>query len=82
MGCVTSIPERVLFCFGRKELTPVSADVFVSIPKRVYKRALYRVLTQLTYQVPVGSDIFDWLNKSELNGLTLTIDSVMFGPSG
>jgi hypothetical protein len=82
MGCVTSIPERALVCFGRKELTPLSADVFISIPKRVYKRALYRVLTQLTYQVSVGSDIFDWLNNSKLNGLTVAMDLVMFGPSG
>jgi len=35
MGCVASIPERGLVWVERKELTPVSADVFVSIPERV-----------------------------------------------
>jgi len=37
MGCVVEIPMRVLDWVERKELTPVSADVFVSIPERVSK---------------------------------------------
>ena len=49
----------------RKELTPVSSDVFISIPERAWEGAPYRLLTYPTYQVPIGSDIFDWLNNSE-----------------
>jgi len=82
MGCVVEIPMRAFVQTVRKELTPVSADVFISIPERAWEGAPYRLLTHPTYQVPIGSDIFDWLNNSKLSCLTLTIDSVMFGPSG
>lgn len=34
MGCLVAIPKRDLSGFWRQELTPVSSDVFVSIPKR------------------------------------------------
>jgi hypothetical protein len=66
----------------RKELTPISADVFVSIPERAYKKLLLKFLTLPTYQVSIGSDIFAWSNMSELSGLTLTIDLAMVNPSG
>jgi hypothetical protein len=64
MGCVASIPERGLVWGERKELTPISTDVFISIPERAWKGALYRLLTYPTYQVSIGSDIFEWLNMS------------------
>lgn len=59
MGCVIEIPMRDCVRIVRKELTPLSSDVFVSIPERVHKRALYRILTLQRYQVPIGSDIFN-----------------------
>lgn len=82
MGSVVEIPMRGFVQTLRKELTPVSTDVFISIPERVYNNTLLGFLTLQTYQVSIGSDIFNWLNNSTLNGLTLTIDSVMVGPFG
>ncbi len=82
MGCVVSIPERVLVCLGRKELTPVSADVFVSIPKRVSNMLrmdsshnqhirFQWVLTYLTSQITL-----------KLIGLTTIFGLAIFRPSG
>lgn len=64
MGCVVEIPMRAFVRTVRKELTPVSTDVFISIPKRAWEGTLYKLLTHPTYQVPIGSDIFNWLNNS------------------
>lgn len=36
MGCVVGIPLRDFGELVRKELTPVSSDVFISIPSGVY----------------------------------------------
>jgi len=41
MGCVALIPERDFELDSRGELTPVSADVFVSIPQRDSEYSLY-----------------------------------------
>lgn len=71
MGCVVEIPMRDFVRTVRKELTPVSADVFISIPERAWEGAPYRLLTHPTYQVPIGSDKFNWLNNSE----TYSLDS-------
>jgi hypothetical protein len=34
MGCVVAIPERDFGWIIGKELTPISTDVFISIPQR------------------------------------------------
>ncbi len=64
MGCVMTIPERDFGWIVGKELTPVSADVFISIPERDCVGTLYKLPIKPGYQYPVGSDIFNWLNNS------------------
>ncbi len=44
MGCIALIPGRDFEPGSREELTPVSADVFVSIPQRDFEYSLYRYL--------------------------------------
>lgn len=64
MGGVVAIPERACGWLIGKELTPLSSDVFISIPERVCVDVLCQVPMQSGYQYLAGSDIFDWLNKS------------------
>lgn len=64
MGCVVEIPERDFSWIVGKELTPVSSDVFISIPKRGYMGALCQLPMKPGYQYLIGSDIFNWLNSS------------------
>lgn len=55
MGCVVLIPKRDFSWLVGKELTPVSLDVFISIPGRDYMDALYQLPMKLGYQYPVDS---------------------------
>jgi hypothetical protein len=41
MDCVTLVPARDLTELGEKELTAVSADLFVSIPGGIHHLSLY-----------------------------------------
>lgn len=67
-----SIPERVLGLSVGKELTPISTDIFISIPHRVRSSALYRFPQSQLSKDLLGSDIFDVLNNSETYWLDIT----------
>lgn len=64
MDRVVSIPKRVFGLILKEELTPLSVDVFVSIPKRGYLPAfLFPRLLSVPKLLQVY-DLFDKLNKS------------------
>jgi|GEM_PF-3080599 len=61
MDRLVSIPKRVSGLKARKELTAISTDVFISIPKRVSEILYLGLLISL--------NIIHLLNKSSLNTL-------------
>lgn len=68
MDRLVSIPERVYRGLTEsKQLTPLSSDVFVSIPERdstCSHSTWSSPPSNLAYQSPLSFDLFDGLNKS------------------
>lgn len=62
MDRLISIPERDFGMYGEKQPTPLSTDVFVSIPERDYFLSVsYSQEPPLisAYHAPIRSDVFN-----------------------